>query len=166
MRWPGKIPAGTVCDEPVMTIDIFPTIANLIGAELPDHKIDGKDIGPLLMGEPGAKSPHEALFFYYRGNQLQAMRSGKWKLQFPHQYRAVKEAGADGMPGTYEHPKIGLALYDLEADIGETTDVATEHPDVVERMSKRADAMREELGDRLQEMEGSGRREAGRLDSE
>ena len=57
-RWPGRIPAGSVCREPAMTIDVFPTVARLIGAELPAHPIDGRDIWPLLAGQPGARSPH------------------------------------------------------------------------------------------------------------
>src|SRR5215208_3868293 len=53
-RWPGKIPADSVCREPAMTIDVLPTVAKIIGAELPKRKIDGKDIGPLLRAEAGA----------------------------------------------------------------------------------------------------------------
>src|SRR5438067_2547081 len=83
-RWPGHVPAGRVCDEPVMTIDVFPTVARLIGAELPKHKIDGMDVWPLLAGEPGAKCPHEAYYFYFNVGELQAVRSGRWKLMLPH----------------------------------------------------------------------------------
>ena len=117
-RWPGKIPAGSVCREPAMTIDILPTIAKIIGAELPKHTIDGKDIGPLLRGEPGAKCPHEAYFLYYDTSELQAVRSGKWKLMLPHTYRTMKgqAAGKDGKPGQYRQVKIEKPeLYDLEA---------------------------------------------------
>src|SRR5260221_3235326 len=81
-RWPGKIPAGSVCRAPAMTIDIFPTIARLIGAKLPERKIDGLDIWPLLAAEAGAKSPHEALCFYWL-DRLHALRSGRLKLAFP-----------------------------------------------------------------------------------
>lgn len=88
MRWPGRIPAGNVCREPAMTIDLLPTIANLAGAELPKHKIDGLDIWPLVSGKEGAKSPHEA-YYYYWGRELQAVRSGQWKLHFPHKYRTA-----------------------------------------------------------------------------
>ncbi|UCD76173.1 MAG: sulfatase, partial [Phycisphaerales bacterium] len=94
MRWPGRIPAGTVCDEPAITLDILPTVAGLIGAKLPGHKIDGLDIWPLIAGRPGAKTPHDAFFFYYHNNHLEAMRSGKWKLIFPHKYRSLT-----GTPG-------------------------------------------------------------------
>jgi arylsulfatase A-like enzyme len=69
------VPAGQVCDEPVMEIDLLPTVAKLTGAAMPEKKIDGKDILELLEGKPGAKSPHEALFFY-GGSELQAVRSG------------------------------------------------------------------------------------------
>jgi arylsulfatase A len=83
MRWPGRIEPGSVCTEPAMTIDLLPTIASLIGAPLPDRKIDGLDITPLITGVPGATSPQEAYFFYYHGNSLEAVRSGRWKLHFP-----------------------------------------------------------------------------------
>ena len=163
MRWPGTIEAGRVIDEPAMSIDIFPTLAAILGAELPEHKIDGKDIWPLVAGDPGATSPQEAYFFYYHNNELEAMRSGKWKLHFPHRYRTMigQELGADGMPGLYTHRETALELYDLEADLGETTDVSAEHPDVVARLTVMADSMRADLGDRLTGQEGSGVREPG-----
>ena len=97
-RWPGKIPAGTVCREPAMTIDLLPTIAKFAGADLPKLPIDGKDIGPLLTGVKNAKSPQDAYFFYW-GPALQAMRSGKWKLHFPHAYQSLKEGGQGRQAG-------------------------------------------------------------------
>ncbi|MCE9552383.1 MAG: sulfatase [Planctomycetes bacterium] len=163
VRWPGHVPAGSVCDEPVMTIDVLPTVAKLTGAKLPEHKIDGLDIWPLLSGEKGAKSPHEALFFYYGRNNLEAMRSGQWKLHFPHGYLSARP-GRDGTAGGNKRANIGLALYDLSSDIGEKKDVAAEHPDVVERLKKLADAMREDLGDDLAgRKSGTGTREPGKL---
>jgi arylsulfatase A-like enzyme len=165
MWWPGKIPAGTVCREPAMTIDLLPTIAQLIGAELPGHAIDGKDIWPLIAGRPGAKSPHEAYYFYY-GTQLQAVRTGKWKLHFPHGYRTLggRPGGTGGIPVNYEQAKIGLALFDLESDVGETTNVAEAHPEVVARLKALADRMRAELGDSAAKQKGAGVRQAGRLE--
>ncbi|HUT88196.1 MAG TPA: sulfatase [Thermoguttaceae bacterium] len=165
MWWPGTIPAGTVCHEPAMTIDVLPTIAHLVGAKLPDHTIDGKNIWPLVSGEPGAKSPQEAYFFYY-ATQLQAVRMGKWKLHFPHKYRTLagRPGGTGGTPVPYEQAEIGLALFDLENDVAETTDVAGEHPDVVAKIQKLADRMRDELGDSSTKQKGSGVREPGRLE--
>jgi len=145
-----------------MTIDVLPTVAHLIGAKLPDHPIDGKNIWPLLAGEPDAKSPHEALFFYW-GRQLQAVRMGKWKLHFPHDYRTLGDTppGKGGRPCKYKQAHIGLSLFDLEKDIGEKTDVSAQHPDVVARIQKLADAAREELGEGKRQ--GKGCREAERL---
>lgn len=165
MWWPGKIPPGTQCHEPAMTIDLLPTIAHLIGAELPDHKIDGKNIWPLIAGQPGAKSPHEALFFYW-GRELHAVRMGKWKLHFPHQYRTLagRPGGTGGQPAPYQEAEIGLSLFDLESDVGETTNVADQHPDVVAQIEKLADQMRADLGDARTKQQGSGAREPGQLE--
>jgi arylsulfatase A len=162
MWWPGKIPADTSCSVPAMTIDILPTIAELIGTELPDHTIDGRNIWPLMAGKDGATSPHNAYFMYY-GKQLQAVRSGKWKLHFPHGYRTMagQPGGTGGIPTAYSQARIGLELFDLEADIGETTDVANSHPEIVDHLSKLADVMRKDLGDN--NVRGAGIRPAGRL---
>ena len=163
-RWPGRIPAGSVCREPAMTIDILPTIAGLIGAELPARRIDGKDIWPLLGATPGATSPHEAYFIYYHRNDLEAMRSGRWKLHFPHGYRSMggREVGADGIPGKYDYTvKTGLELYDLVEDIGESRNVADLHPEVMEYLLRLADEMRADLGDQLTGIEATGARAPG-----
>ncbi len=164
MRWPGQIPADTVCNEPASTMDILPTFAKLAGAELPSRRIDGKDIWPLMSGKPGAKSPHEALF-YYRGFALEAVRSGKWKLHLPHSYRSLggREGGTGGQPVKYEQAKIGLALFDLEKDIGEQYDVSLQYPDVVERLLGLVERMREDLGDSAKKMTGKNRRPPGRI---
>ncbi len=108
--WPGTITAKTTCDEIATTMDLLPTFAKLAGAKVPDDRvIDGKDITPLLLAEPNAKSPHKAFFYYYH-DELKAVRSGEWKLH------------TDGQ------------LYNLDKDIGEQTDVAAQNPDVVNRL--------------------------------
>ena len=156
--------SGATCDEPLMTIDLLPTIAKLIGASLPARKIDGLDIWPLMAGEPGAKSPHEVLYFYYHRNDLEALRSGRWKLILPHRYRSLTgKPGADGKPAGYTQIMSGLELYDLNSDVGETTNVAAEHPDVVKRLQSLAEQARDDLGDSLTEREGQNRRPPGRL---
>lgn len=164
MCWPGTIPGGRVVSEPAMTIDILPTVARLVGAELPSHPIDGRDIWPLVVGEPGATSPHDALYFYW-GQELQAVRSGRWKLHFEHEYRTLagKPGGRGGKPAEYQKARIGLALFDLETDPGETTDVAAHHPDVVARLQQLAEAAREDLGDTATGRQGRGVREPGRV---
>lgn len=165
MRWQGKVPAGAVCRTPAMTIDILPTLAGLAGAELPPHKIDGKDIWPIISGKPDAKSPHEAYYFYW-DRHLQGLRSGQWKLHFPHKYRTLagNSGGKAGKPVAYKEGETGLALFDLDKDPGETTDVADKHPDVVERLKTLSDTMRDELGDSASKKEGKGVRPAGRLE--
>ncbi|MCA9177292.1 MAG: sulfatase [Planctomycetales bacterium] len=161
MWWPGKIPAGTECSTPAMTIDILPTVAELIGAKLPDHPIDGRSIRPLMTGE-SSESPHEAYYFYW-GRQLQAIRSGNWKLHFPHTYRTLngKPGGTGGVPAAYGQGKIELSLFDLSKDIGEQHNVADQHPDVVKRLQALGDKMRDELGD--ENRPGKGQRPAGKL---
>jgi arylsulfatase A len=167
-RWPGRVPEGRVCGEFASTIDLLPTVARLIGAELPRHRIDGFDIGPLLFGEAGATSPHRLFCCYYDGGQLQAVRDARWKLHFPHRYASLGDTpgGQGGRPAPYRTVPIGLALYDLRADPGETTDLTDLHPDVVERLQTLAAAARQELGDQLTKTVGSGVRPAGRLTAE
>jgi arylsulfatase A-like enzyme len=165
--WPGHVPAGTTCSELGSTIDVLPTVASLIGAELPKNAIDGKDITPLLLGKPNAKSPHEAFFFYW-GDGLHAMRSGNWKLHFPHDYRSLdgKPGGTGGKPAPYVTKHTELALFDLSNDVGEATDVSADHPDVVARLTKLADEMRSELGDGLTKTKGNANRPPGRANDD
>ena len=170
MRWPGKLPAGTTSDDMLMTIDLFPTIAALTGAPLPAHKIDGLDVWPLLAGRKGARNPHEGYAFYYQQNELQAVGTGdgRWKLQLPHAYRTLagRPGGTEGRSVPYEtrrveHPQ----LFDLQADIGEATDLAASHPDIVQRLLVFAEKTRDDLGDALQKRTGKGVRPAGRVDA-
>ncbi len=164
MWWPGTIPAGTVCREPVMTIDLLPTIAEIIGASLPQHKIDGQSILPLVRGDAGAKSPHQALFLYY-GQELQAVRMGKWKLHFPHAYRTLAggPGGTGGQPAPYRQATIELSLFDLESDPGETQNLADQYPEVVRQIESLAEAMRADLGDALRNRPATGARPVGTL---
>ena len=135
-------------------MDILPTVAKLTGAKLPKKKIDGKDIGPLMTGGFLARSPHKA-FFFYRGNSLEAVRSGKWKLHLPHSYRHPVTEGKDGIPGRYSSEKIELSLFDLSKDIGEQKDLSAKYPKVVKRLSAIAKAFDEDLK--------KNRREPGRV---
>ncbi|MCS6865120.1 MAG: sulfatase-like hydrolase/transferase [Gemmataceae bacterium] len=165
-RWPGKIPAGSVCREPAMTIDLLPTIAAILGAQRPKRTIDGRDIGPLLRNQPNARCPHEAYFFYFGAGELQAVRSGPWKLILPHTYRTMagQPPGRDGQPGRYQQVKIEQPeLYNLDADIGETKNVAAKHPEVVEKLLALAEQARDELGDTLTRRTGRGVRPPGRI---
>jgi arylsulfatase A len=163
LRWPGHIPEGLLSSEPVTTMDLLPTVAGLVGAQLPtDRILDGKDIWPVLAGDPEATTPHEA-FFYYDCAQLQAVRSGRWKLHLPHSYQSID--GADlatpTFQGSYAQARIELSLFDLAVDVGETTNVADDHPDVVERLLQLAEQARSDLGDSLTDRAGENVRPAG-----
>lgn len=162
MRWTGHIPPGSICNEFAATIDVFPTVAGLIGADLPEHPIDGSDIWPLMSGQPGATTPHDA-YFYYWGRELQAVRSGVWKLHFPHEYRTLagRPAGREGTPAKYTQATTDLALYNLREDAGESQDVRDQHPDVVARLQQLAEQARKELGDSRTNQHGTGYRPPG-----
>jgi arylsulfatase len=167
-RWPGHVAAGRTISEPAMTIDLMPTIAGLTGGVLSDNRIDGLDIWPLLRGDTTATSPHDALYFYYEQNELQALRSGQWKLHFPHRYRTLGDQprATGGIPAKYHQAETGLELYDLANDRGETTNVAAEHPEVVARLAALAERARADMGDALTGNEGTGRRAPGQVESD
>lgn len=129
VRWPGKITEGEVCDELLTSMDVLPTLAFLAEADLPnDRIIDGKNIWPVLSGEAVAGSPHDR-FFYHRGNDLIAIRSGQWKL---HRLRENE-----------------FELYNLDEDIAETVDLADSQPDLVRKLSRMMDEFNQEMGDTL-----------------
>ena len=150
-RWPGKILPGISCDEVTTAMDLLPTFVKLADGHLPnDRGIDGKDIWPLLAGQDQAKSPHDA-FFYYFLSQLQAVRSGKWKLYLSLENKWTHFDGTS--------IKSELKLVDLDADLTEEQNLAETHPDVVDRMLQFAAAAREDLGDLGRP--GKGQRPAG-----
>lgn len=166
-RWPGRLPAGRVVDTPLMSIDLLPTIAGLANAPLPPLKIDGKPAWSVLTGESD-QSPHEAYFFYYGNNELQGVRYQQWKLYFPHQYQSLQgqSGGTNGQPVGYQQARLPeIALYDVQRDPGETTNLAQQHPDVVARIQSLADTMRVDLGDSLTGTIGTGQRPIGKVTS-
>jgi arylsulfatase len=162
MRWPGHIPPGSVCTRMASTIDVLPTVAAIVRAALPEHPIDGVNLLPLLEGNEEA-DPRTRFWFYY-DEGLRAVREGKWKRVFEHRTRSYVgvEPGMDGFPGPYASLVVPAALYDLEADPGETTDVAAAHPDVAARLDTIAEAARVALGDELTGQEGTEVRPPGR----
>ena len=147
---PGRVPARTACDKLASTLDVLPTFAALAGAKAPyDRVIDGEDIRHLFHGKFDEANPGKA-FFYYLRVHLQAVRQGQWKL---HLARDAQPAGAAPFSiNRHIAPvdRIGFDepfLVDLDEDIGETTNVARQNPEVVKRLLSLAEAMREDLGD-------------------
>ena len=149
--WPGHVPAGSVNDAVAGTIDLLPTFVSLAGGTVPASPvIDGRDITPILLGQ-SKESAREA-HYYFSGYDLQAVRQGRWKLALVPQPEGnnVKKS-----------PKLaaGLRLYDLDAEIGEQTDVAAQHPEVVAKLKALADKMAAEIGGK----EPTARRPAGEV---
>jgi arylsulfatase A len=141
--WPGKIPAGTTSGAIAGMLDVLPTLVKLGGGQVPaDHKIDGGDLWPVLVGEPGAKSPHE-VFYFYNGLRLEAVRSGPWKLRLASANKPAAKPGAT--PAAPAAPALDQ-LYNLDADIGEAKNVAAANPDEVSRLRAFADVMKDDLG--------------------
>ncbi len=152
MRWPGKIAAGAVNDALCSTMDMLPTFAALTQAKLPSHKIDGHDIRPLLFDASGTKSPwDDDGFFFYRMEQLQAVRAGDWKLYLPLEGKFFT------LKNKREPSK--LELYDVRHDVGEQQEVSAQYPDVVKRLTALAEKARSDIGDFNRP--GTGQREAG-----
>jgi arylsulfatase A len=141
--WPGKIPSNTSTDAITGMFDILPTFVKLGGGKVPsDRKLDGGDIWPILAGSPGAKSPHE-VFYYYRGLKLEAVRSGAWKLRMASADQPAAKKGKNAKaPDTAGQNQ----LFNLDADIGESQNVADANPAVVKRLQVLADAMKDDLG--------------------
>ncbi|GAB4152437.1 MAG: sulfatase [Planctomycetaceae bacterium] len=141
IRYPKTIPAGSVCHELATSMDLMPTFAKMSGTSAPtDRIIDGKNIQSLFLAKKNAKTPYEAYYYYFRG-QLQAVRSGDWKL-FVAQRNVRRKKGKKVLPRKFEP-----TLYNLKSDIGESNNIAKDHPDVVKRLLALAEKAREDLGD-------------------
>jgi hypothetical protein len=135
--WPGRVPAGSVNDAVAATIDLLPTFVSLAGGTVPATPvIDGRDITPILLGQ-SKESAREA-HYYFAGYDLQAVRQGRWKLALSPQ--------PEGMGKQAAKTPAGMRLYDLDAEIGEQTDVAAQHPEVVAKLKALADKISAEIG--------------------
>ena len=142
--WPGRI-APQVRSEPCSALDLYPTIARVCGAAVPtDRVLDGDDVGGWF-GLGGSAPDAERPFLYIRDGSIEAVRSGRWKLH-------VRKG-----------PEEVRLLFDLVADVGETTDLADAHPDVVARLAAMIDAGRADLGDEATGTVGAGVRPIGRV---
>ena len=164
IKWPGKTPAGTICNKLGCAVDLLPSFAKIAEASLPPLKIDGVDISELWTGNQSAE-PREEILFYFGKNNLNGIRKGNWKLVLPHSWQSYNTApGMDGHGGArikmdVESPE----LYDMMRDPGEQYNVIESFPEKVAELMKTVESARAELGDLNVGMEkGSGTRETGR----
>jgi arylsulfatase A-like enzyme len=118
ISWPGTLPAGRTFDEPVISLDLTATALAVAGRPIP-AEMDGVNLLPWLRGEKSG-APHGAL--YWRLGPQRAIRQGNWKLVDWRDFAAKKQSG--------------WQLYDLAQDIGEQTDLAARHPEIVARLSR------------------------------
>ena len=134
VRWPGRVKPGSRCGEPVCLTDLYATCAELTGASLPeDAAEDSCSLAHLLRGEDGRRG---APVVNHSVNGMFAIRDGKWKL--------VLSTGSGGREKPAGKPfSKPYRLFDMEADVAETTDLAATHPDVVERLSRTLETFRE-----------------------
>ena len=152
ISWPDGIAPGQVIDTPAAVMDLFPTFAALGNATVPtDRVIDGVDLRPLVMEDTGETydADRPLAFYDWDSRSLHAVRSGQWKLVFPHSYETVDEAGQDGARGTYTWVNQSLALFDMVNDPDETTNVLSDHPDIYADLLAAANGFRADLGDNL-----------------
>lgn len=165
MYWKGVIPAGKVMNQLASTIDVLPTIAAMTNTQLPERKIDGVNLLPLLQGDL-TQTPRSEFYYYYRKNSLEAVRKDNWKLVFEHPSRSYlnQVPGKNGFPGpSPEDVMMPKALYDLRRDPGERYDVQKEFPEIVKMLESIAEKARTELGDDLQKRIGTEVREAAKI---
>ena len=165
MTWKGKIPAGVIANNLSAGLDILPTIVEATGAKMPKRRIDGVSLLSVLSGNT-TLNPRTTFLYYYRRNNLEAVRDENWKLVFPHPGRTYVgfSAGKDGMPGgANENFAFEGGLYDLRRDPGERYNVIADNPEVVKRLTHLAEEARQDIGDELTKSEGKNRRTIGKI---
>lgn len=144
IRAPGKIVAGSTSDAITSTMDLLPTFASLAKTSAPtDRTIDGNNIRDLIHGVGRAERANDA-FFYYRRTRLEAVRSGKWKL---HRSRPIDSTWERFSKAEDAAAITKPLLFNLNTDIGETTNVASAHPEVVSRLMKLMAEAAADIGD-------------------
>ena len=162
MRWPGKIEAGSVNSKLMVSIDLLPTIAAATGSQLPRKKIDGINFLPLLENKTQVP-PREVFYYYYNRDDLQAVRYKNWKLVLPHKSLTNTMPGKGDMAGKTAMIDVPLALFDLAHDPGERYDVQENYPEMVAKIQTLAQKAREDLGDDLTGVKGTGVRPSAQI---
>lgn len=142
MRWPAKIPADSTNDEITGIIDMLPTLCEITGVDVPsDRVIDGRNILPYLLGE-NVPPIHDR--FIVPGATV---RHQDWKLLLKPQKPGGSVKPGQGMQG--REPAPAGSLFNLKNDVGETTNVATQHPEKIEALTKMMETFVEDLNANL-----------------
>ena len=145
VKWPGQIESGSVSTELVTAMDFYPTFASILEQPLANDPVrDGHDVSAIWKGKAGARSPYD-VFFYYLVDQLQAVRVGNWKLRY-------------NIPDRRNADRSTPELYNLAEDLSERTNVAAQHPKIVQDLIQRMEAMGDRIGDGLRDTLGDERR--------
>jgi len=164
ISWPKVVKKSTISNKLVASIDLLPTITKIVRGKLPKHTIDGVSILDLLKGKN--TNPRDHFFYYYKKNNLEAVRKDQWKLILPHESRSYKNVmpGIDGYKGNYSKLKLNYELYNLRRDPGERYNVIKKYPKIAQSLKDLAETAREDMGDEATGRKGKNRRKPGRVD--
>lgn len=167
IHWKGHIKAG-VNDQILTAMDLYPSLAKIAGAKVPDDRIiDGIEMSDLLLGET-EESKRDSMF-YYMLDHLEAARVGDWKLHVSRRADAGAPTGdhdkAAPAPGKNAKYFAVKELYNLREDVGETNNVYYKHHDIVAEIMKRIEKCRSDLGDKFTGTEGENVRAIGHVDN-
>jgi len=155
LHWPARIKQGRVLNVPINAMDVFPTLSEMIDVPMPqDRTYDGVSLLPLLAGKPLARERARP-FFYYNCENLQAVRMGEWKLHLPRELKQLPFWDKNKAFVGVKHP----VLYNLRTDRGETLDVASANPEIVQEILELVESTRRDLGEYMHR--GSGQRHTG-----
>lgn len=146
IKYPESIEPGEVSSRTFGSVDLLPTLCHLAGISLPENEIDGENVWDLISGIEGAKNPH-SYYAFSNNRDFEGLMSGdgKWKLHLSHSYRTLDSAGADGFAGRYMMEKIDTALFNMETDPCESTNVLDEYPEIAKELILIADQHQEKF---------------------
>ncbi len=163
VSWPKVIKKSSISNKLSASIDLLPTITEIVNGKLPKHIIDGVSILDILKGKN--TNPRDHFFYYYKTNSLEAVRKDNWKLILPHESRSYENVmpGMDGHKGNYSKLKLEYELYNLRRDPGERYNVIKKYPKIAQELKDLAESARIDMGDNATGRIGKNTREPGRV---
>lgn len=168
VHWNGVIEAG-VSNELITAMDLYPSLAKICGAKVPDDRIiDGIDLSELMLGRQ-EKSERDT-FFYYLCNNLEAVRVGDYKLHVSRpgldreDHTKLHDGTAASRPNITNNVEV-KELYNLKVDVGESNNIYDDYPEIVERLMAKVEACRIDLGDAFTGTEPQNVRNIGKVEN-